>query len=66
MENGDPLETEANYGLYPYKGGNGSTYQLQDLVFINYFGAPRNTSLKSWFTFRDETSVTAPCDRGQD
>jgi hypothetical protein len=66
MENGDPLETEANYGLYPYKGGNGSTYQLQDLVFINYFGAPRNTSLKSWFTFRDETNVTAPCDRGQD
>jgi hypothetical protein len=65
MENGDPLETEPNYGLYPYKGNNGSAYELQDLVFINYFGAPRNTSLKSWFTFKDETNVTAPCDRGQ-
>jgi hypothetical protein len=65
MENGDPLETEPNYGLYPYTGKNGSAYQLQDLVFINYFGAPRNTSLKSWFTFQDETNVTAPCDRGQ-
>jgi hypothetical protein len=64
MENGDPLETEPNYGLYSYKGSNGSNYELQDLVFINYFGAPRNTSLKSWFTFRDETNVTAPCDRG--
>jgi hypothetical protein len=66
MENGDPLETEQNYGLYPFTGKNGSTYQLQDLVFINYFGAPRNTSLKSWFTFQNETNVTAPCDRGQD
>jgi hypothetical protein len=65
MENGDPLETEPNYGLYSYKGSNGSTYDLQDLVFINYFGAPKNTSLKSWYTFRDETNVTAPCDRGQ-
>jgi hypothetical protein len=33
-------------------------------VFVNYFGAPRNTSLKSWFTFQHETNVTAPCDRG--
>lgn len=65
MEVGDPLETEANYGLYPYTGSNGLSYHLQDLVFINYFGAPRNTSLKSWFTFQDETNVTAPCDRGQ-
>jgi hypothetical protein len=65
MENGDPLETEPNYGLYSYTGSNGSTYDLQDLVFINYFGAPKTTSLKSWYTFRDETNVTAPCDRGQ-
>jgi hypothetical protein len=65
MENGDPLETEPNYGLYPFTGKNGAAYQMQDLVFINYFGAPRNTSLKSWFTFQDETNVTAPCDRGQ-
>ena len=65
MENGDPLETEPNYGLYPYSGNNGLGYHLQDLVFINYFGAPKSTSLKSWYTFQDETNVTAPCDRGQ-
>jgi hypothetical protein len=65
MENGDPLETEPNYGLYPFTGSNGAAYSLQDLVFINYFGAPRSDSLKKWFTFQDETNVTAPCDRGQ-
>jgi hypothetical protein len=64
MENGDPLETEPNYGLYPFTGNNGAAYSMQDLVFVNYFGAPRNTSLKSWFTFQNETNVTAPCDRG--
>jgi len=63
MENGDPLETEPNYGLYPFKGSNGANYELQDLVFINYFGAPKNTSLKSWFTFQNE-SISAPCSRG--
>lgn len=65
MENGDPLETEPNYGLYPYKGSNGLSYHLQDLVFINYFGAPKNTSLKSWYTFQNE-SISAPCSRGQE
>jgi hypothetical protein len=65
MENGDPLQTEDNYGVYSYTGNNGLTYELQDLVFINYFGAPKNTSLKSWFTFQNESNVTAPCDRGQ-
>ena len=55
MENGDPLETEANYGLYPFTGKNGDPYSLQDLVFINYFGAPKNVSLDSWYTFQNET-----------
>ena len=64
MENGDPLETEPNFGLFPFTGKNGLTYHPQDLVFVNYFGAPRNVSLKSWFTFDDEKNVTAPCDRG--
>jgi len=66
MEVGDPLETEPNYGYFPYTGSNGLSYHPQDLVFINYFGAPRNTSLKNWFTFQDETNVTAPCDRGSE
>jgi hypothetical protein len=39
LENGDPLEGRANYGGFPYQD-HGFTYNLQDLVFINYFGAP--------------------------
>jgi hypothetical protein len=39
LENGDPLEGRANYGGIGYKV-NGFTYNLQDLVYINYFGAP--------------------------
>jgi hypothetical protein len=39
LENGDPLEGRANYGGIPYTV-NGFTYNLQDLVYINYFGAP--------------------------
>jgi hypothetical protein len=51
MENGDPLENEANYGGYPYTVG-GTTYNLQDLVYLPYFGAPTNTSVKGLFTFQ--------------
>jgi len=39
LEVGDPLEGRANFGGIPYKD-HGFTYNLQDLVFINYFGAP--------------------------
>jgi hypothetical protein len=39
LENGDPLEGRANYGGIGYKV-NGFTYNLQDLVYIDYFGAP--------------------------
>lgn len=39
LENGDPLEGRSNYGGFPYKVGN-FTYNLQDLVYIDYFGAP--------------------------
>ncbi len=54
LENGDPLEGNANYGDYPYTL-NGFTYNLQDLVFLPYFGAPPSTSVKSFFTFQGET-----------
>jgi hypothetical protein len=64
MENGDPLETEPNYGAFPYTS-HGFTYHLQDLVFINYFGAPKNTSLKGWYTFQNEF-ISAPCSRGSE
>jgi hypothetical protein len=53
-EVGDPLETEANYGDYPYVLG-GFTYHLQDLVFPEYFGAPTSTSVNGWSTFQDTT-----------
>ena len=39
LENGDPLEGRANFGGFPYQD-HGFTYNLQDLVFIAYFGAP--------------------------
>jgi hypothetical protein len=54
LENGDPLEGNANYGGYHYVL-NGFTYNLQDLVTLPYFGAPANTSVNDWFTFQGES-----------
>jgi hypothetical protein len=59
MENGDPLENNANYGDYAYSL-NGSTYNLQDLVFIGYFGAPRSTSVNSWIDLHNAKSTVCP------
>jgi hypothetical protein len=53
LEVGDPLENNPNYGAYPYTL-NGFTYNLQDLVFLRYFGAPANTSVNHYFTFQGE------------
>ncbi|HEX3945245.1 MAG TPA: hypothetical protein VHW69_14260 [Rhizomicrobium sp.] len=39
LEVGDPLEGRSNYGGFPYQD-HGFTYNMQDLVFIDYFGAP--------------------------
>jgi hypothetical protein len=47
---------EANYGDFPYVL-NGSTYNLQDLAFMSYFGAPRSRSLHGWFSFQDNQSL---------
>jgi hypothetical protein len=52
MENGDPLETTSNYGSTHYTLHN-FTYNLQDLTYIGYFGAPLNTSANSWYTFQN-------------
>ena len=54
LEIGDPLENNSNYGAYPYKGTNGFTYNLQDLVTLPYFGAPPRTSVNGEFTFHGE------------
>jgi hypothetical protein len=57
MEVGDPLEGKSNYGAYPYTL-NGFTYNLQSLVFIDYFGAPRLIPVNQWLSFQnDETNV---------
>ncbi len=52
LEVGDPLETTANYGDYPYTL-HGFTYHMQDEVFIGYFGAPLSTSVNSWYSFQN-------------
>jgi hypothetical protein len=59
MEVGDPLENNANYGTFPYTL-NGSTYNLQSLVFIGYFGAPRSTSVNSWLSFQNDEASVCP------
>jgi hypothetical protein len=59
MEVGDPLENNANYGAYPYKL-NGFTYNLQSLVFIDYFGAPTSIPLHGWYSFQNDESGPCP------
>jgi hypothetical protein len=54
LENGDPLENNANFGGIPYTV-NGFTYNLQDLVTLPYFGAPPSTSVNGFFTFQGES-----------
>jgi len=54
MENGDPLENNANFGTYPYTV-NGFTFHPQDLVTMPYFGAPTSTTVNGFFTFQGET-----------
>ena len=36
LEVGDPIETDPNYGAYPYSL-HGFSYDLQDLVTLPYF-----------------------------
>ena len=59
LEVGDPLEGTSNYGGYPYTL-NGFTYNLQSLVFIGYFGAPKTDSVHSWLAFQDDEAHVCP------
>jgi hypothetical protein len=59
METGDPLENNANYGGFPYTV-NGFTYNLQSLVFLDYFGAPPANSLNGWYSFQNDEAGTCP------
>lgn len=62
LENGDPLEGVANFGGVAYTL-NGFTYNLQDLVFLQYFGQSPSTSVNGWFSFQNAN--VAVCSRGQ-
>jgi len=59
MENGDPIEGNANYGGFPYTL-SGFTYNLQSLVFIPYFGDARATSVHSWLSFQNDQKTVCP------
>ena len=59
MEDGDPLENNANYGAFPY-ALNGFTYNLQSLVFLGYFGAPPQQSVNSWLSFQNDEASVCP------
>jgi hypothetical protein len=59
LEVGDPLEGRSNYGAFPYKL-NGFTYNLQSLVFIGYFGAPRTDSANKWLSFQNDEANVCP------
>lgn len=54
LENGDPLENNANFGDFGYTVG-GFTYNLQDLATLPYFGAPASTSVNGEFTFHGQS-----------
>jgi hypothetical protein len=63
LEVGDPEEGFANYGAFPYTLG-GSTYNLQDLVFLPYFGAPASTSVDNEMTFQNNPFHLSVCSNG--
>ena len=62
LEVGDPLEGETNYGGYPYTL-NGFTYNLQDLVLLQYFGQSPSTSVNGWWSFQNAS--LSVCSNGQ-
>ena len=59
LEVGDPIENDANYGLFPYTVGS-FTYHLQSLVFLDYFGAPPSTDLHKWISFQNDKKTVCP------
>jgi hypothetical protein len=63
LENGDPEEGFANFGAFPYTLG-GFTYNLQDLVNLEYFGAPNTTSVNKQMTFHGNPFNLTVCSNG--
>ena len=63
LETGDPEEGFTNFGDFPYTLG-GFTYDLQDLVFLPYFGAPTSTSVNGSLTFQSNPLSLSVCSNG--
>jgi hypothetical protein len=64
LEVGDPEEGFTNYGAFPYTLG-GFTYNLQDLVYLEYFGAPKTTSVDGGAeSFHDNPFGLGICNNG--
>jgi hypothetical protein len=63
LEDGDPLEGNADYGDTIYTVG-GYKYHIQDLVFLKYFGQSPSTSVNDWWTFQGY-NFTRVCQNGQ-
>jgi hypothetical protein len=64
LEVGDPEEGFPNYGAFPYTL-NGFTYNLQDLTYLEYFGAPNTTSVDGGTeTFQDNPFHLGICNNG--
>ena len=63
LEVGDPEEGFANYGGFPYTLG-GFTYNLQDLTYLEYFGAPTTTSVGGEMTFHNNPFGLTICSQG--
>lgn len=64
LEVGDPEEGFTNYGAFPYTL-NGFTYNLQDLVYLEYFGAPKTTSVDGGTeSFHDNPFGLGICNNG--
>lgn len=63
LENGDPEEGFTNYGGFPYALG-GFSYNLQDLVYLPYFGAPTSTSANGALSFQDNPFGLTVCSNG--
>jgi len=63
LEDGDPEEGFTNYGGFPYTL-NGFTYNLQDLTYLPYFGAPTSTSAGSSLTFQGNPFGLTVCSNG--
>ncbi len=64
LEVGDPEEGFTNYGDFAYTL-NGFTYHLQDLVYLEYFGAPTSTSVDGGaLSFHDNPFGLGICSNG--